>query len=46
MRELSNEEKMNIDGGASAGLIAVIVSGIVTFITGILSGYSNPQKCH
>lgn len=46
MRELEKEEMKNIDGGASATLITTVVAGIVIFITGILSGYSNPQKCN
>lgn len=46
MIELEKEEMKKIDGGASTAIIATVVAGIVVFITGILSGYSNPQKCN
>ena len=45
MKELKKEEMMGVDGGANGILITTIVSGIITFITGILYGYSNPKKC-
>lgn len=38
MRELRKEEMLKIDGGADPILITAIVTGLITFITGILSG--------
>ena len=46
MRELRKQEMLKIDGGADPILITAIVTGLITFITGILSGYSNPTKCN
>lgn len=46
MKKLSKEEMQNIDGGANPILIVSVVTGIVTFLTGILSGYTNPKKCN
>lgn len=46
MREISKEEMMKVDGGANAILITSIIGVIATFVVGVLSGYSNPQKCN
>lgn len=46
MKELNNSELMKIDGGSSTVLIVSVIAGVITFVTGILSGYSNPQKCN
>lgn len=46
MREISKEEMMKVEGGANAILITSIVGAVITFVVGILKGYSNPQKCN
>ena len=46
MKRLSNEEMLNVEGGANSLLIVTVISGIVTFVTGILHGYSKPKKCN
>ena len=46
MREISKDEMYDIDGGANGILITSIVTAVITFVTGILNGYSNPQKCN
>lgn len=46
MRRLKNEEMINIEGGADPVLVGTAIGAIVTFIIGILSGYSNPKKCN
>ena len=46
MREIMKDEMMEINGGYNGVLITALVSGIVTFITGILHGYANPKKCN
>lgn len=45
MKRLNDNELMSTNGGGSSILIASIVTGIVVFVVGILSGYSNPAKC-
>ncbi len=45
MRELTNEEMLNVNAGSiSAGAVAAIVAGI-SFLVGILDGYVRPYKC-
>ena len=46
MTELSKEELKCIEGGANWLVIGAVTAGIISFISGILSGYSNPTKCH
>ncbi len=46
MQKLSETEMKNIEGGASPFIIVSVVTGLITFITGILNGYSNPKKCN
>lgn len=46
MKELNKNELMKIDGGSSTVLIVSVIAGFINFVTGILSGYSNPQKCN
>ena len=46
MHELKNEEMQAISGGADPLIITAAITGIITFITGILQGYSNPRKCN
>lgn len=45
MREIDKKEMLKIEGGANAILITSIVTAVVTFITGIFHGYSNPREC-
>ncbi len=45
MQKLSYEESLTIKAGASVGLIAAgIITGI-TFLVGILDGFTRPFKC-
>ncbi len=46
MKELNKKEMLKITGGANALLIGGIVATIITLVSGILKGYSNPQKCN
>lgn len=46
MREIKVEEMKKIEGGANGILITSIITAVVTFITGILHGYSNPKNCN
>lgn len=46
MKLLNEVELKQVNGGIGIGwLIGGIVAGI-TFISGILSGYTNPTKCN
>lgn len=46
MYEIKKEEMKKIEGGANPLIITAAITGIITFITGILQGYSNPRKCN
>ena len=46
MREIDNKEMMDIDGGANSIVIGSIIGVIITFVVGLLHGYSNPKKCN
>ena len=46
MREIKIEEMKKVEGGMSEIAIAGIVTGVITFVIGVLSGYSNPVKCN
>lgn len=46
MREINNKEMMGINGGANPAVIGSIVGVIITFVVGLLHGYSNPKKCN
>lgn len=45
MYELKKEELQKITGGGVGWITAGIIAGI-TFIVGIISGYTNPNKCN
>ncbi len=46
MHELKKEEMIEVNGGANPVIISAIVAGVVTFVIGLLEGYSNPKKCN
>ena len=47
MNKLSNEEMLNIRGGAiKTRLIAALIGGLITFVAGLVNGIVNPQKCN
>lgn len=46
MNELTKEEMLKIDGGISFGWLAAGIAAGITFIIGIFSGYTNPNKCN
>ncbi|MGM9882416.1 MAG: class IIb bacteriocin, lactobin A/cerein 7B family [Bacilli bacterium] len=46
MKILTNEEMEKVNGGANSLLIVSVVAGLITLVTGILDGYSNPKKCN
>ena len=46
MKEIKKEEMIKITGGADPVLVTSIVGVVVTFVIGILHGYSNPKKCN
>ena len=43
--ELTNEELTKIDGGVNWYLIGGI-GAVITYIIGIISGYTNPSGCN
>lgn len=50
MKKISDNELYKIEGGStSVGMVATIVGGIVAivaFVSGIIEGYTNPQRCN
>ena len=45
MKEIKNEDLKEIKGGFSL-LGAIVVSAIVAFVSGVISGISNPEPCN
>lgn len=45
MKELNNEELMNVSGGA-VKIWALIGIGIFAFAAGVVDGYLRPLKCN
>ena len=45
MNTLSNQELLVLKGGAFKWGVAIVVSGIVSFIAGLIDGIINPIKC-
>lgn len=47
MRKLTKNEMKNIKGGASisAAVIEIGISIIISFIVGVVSGFTNPEPC-
>ena len=43
--ELTKKEMLNIDGGINWYVIGG-VGAIITYIIGIISGYTNPSQCN
>lgn len=49
MKLLENDELMSVNGGAAKGLgyaLFIGIAGFVTLLAGIISGYTNPEKCN
>ena len=46
MREIKKNEMVMVAGGANGIVIGTVIGVIVTFIVGILHGYSNPKTCN
>jgi len=47
MRELDKKEMVNVEGaGVSATFVTALITGVITFVVGILHGYSNPKECN
>ena len=46
MKELNNEEMLNIKGGAFGYKLASIIGGAIIFVIGVIDGFMNPKKCN
>lgn len=46
MNKISDIELQEINGGGISWGIAVGIVAAVTFIVGVIDGYTNPLKCH
>ena len=45
MKEIDNNELKTIKAGAIRWGIVGIIGGIITFVVGVIDGYTNPSKC-
>ena len=47
MRKLTKNEMKNIEGGAgmSVAVLGIGISVIISFIVGVVSGFTNPEPC-
>ena len=43
--ELTEKEMYDVNGGVSWELVAAIAAGI-TYLIGVISGYTNPTRCN
>ena len=46
MREINDKEMMKIEGGANPVIVSSIIGVVVTFVVGLLHGFSNPKICN
>ncbi len=44
--ELTKREMLNIAGGSVSWGTVSIIGGVISFIIGIISGYTNPTRCN
>ncbi len=45
IKNIDDKTMEKITGGASAAGIALIITAVVVFISGLISGYTNPERC-
>lgn len=46
MVELKNEEMNQVMGGSISVTAVIAGAAIITFLAGLISGYTNPVKCN
>ena len=46
MKKIKNEDLKEINGGVFSIGLAIAISAIVSFVSGIISGISNPEPCN
>lgn len=45
MKIIKNEELKTIKAGAIHWGVVGLIAGIITFVVGVIDGYTNPSKC-
>ena len=45
MKNLNNEEMLNVKGGAISLKLAAAIGGVVIFLVGVIDGIIHPKKC-
>lgn len=45
MKKISNKELEKITGGELSVWVYVVTAAIVTFVSGIIDGYTHPKSC-
>lgn len=46
MKKLTNEEMKNINGGVALKANLFLLGGVITFIVGLIDGFTNPLRCN
>ena len=44
--ELNDKEMFNVQGGAISWGVAGLIGGVLAYLIGVLSGYTNPTRCN
>lgn len=45
MKRLERAELCNVVGGGNEILIGIAIAAIVIFLSGVIRGYTNPERC-
>ena len=45
MKKIKNEDLKEISGGGFSLGLAIAISAIVSFVSGVISGIANPEPC-
>ena len=44
--ELNNREMASINGGGVSWGVIAVIGGVLTYLIGVFSGYTNPSRCN
>jgi len=46
MRKIEEKELSQIEGGGFSWGVAAVIGAAITFIIGVIEGYTNPKACN